>query len=163
MVKAEMENLNIGLSDKVREQIASLLFKLLSDEFVVYVKARNYHWNVVGPNFKELHEFFQKIYEELNDEIDEIAERIRALGLKVPANMKNFLSETNLTETTEFLSDKQMLESLLNDYESIIKNLREYISVASSNKDEGTANFLSDMIESKEKTAWMLRASLENH
>ncbi len=161
MIRLDTENLEIGLSEKAREQISSLLFKLLSDEFVTYVKARNYHWNVVGPHFKELHEFFQKIYEELNDEIDEIAERIRTLGIKVPANMKNFLNETNLTETDEFLSDKEMLKSLLTDYESTIRNIREYIPIASQNKDEGTVNFLSGLIEKKEKTAWMIRATIE--
>ncbi|MFN4245516.1 MAG: Dps family protein [Brevinematia bacterium] len=161
MTKVEIENLDTGLSEKVREQISSILFKLLSDEFVTYVKARNYHWNIVGPHFKELHEFFQKIYEELNDEIDEIAERIRALGLKVPATMKNFLNETTLTETNDFLKDEDMLKSLLNDYEATIKNIREYISIASSNKDEATANYLSDLIQKKEKTAWMIRSTIE--
>lgn len=161
MVKVDVEKMDVGLSEKVREQIAGLLFKVLSDDFVVYVKARNYHWNVVGPHFKELHEFFQKVYEQIFEEIDDVAERIRALGLKVPASMKNFLSETKLSETSEFLTDRQMLESLLADYESMIRDIREYVGIASSNKDEATANFLAEILEKKEKTAWMIRATLE--
>ncbi|MCX8029253.1 MAG: DNA starvation/stationary phase protection protein [Brevinematales bacterium] len=161
MIKVDVEKIDTGLSEKVREQISSLLFKLLSDEFVLYVKARNYHWNVVGPHFKELHEFFQKIYEEIFEEIDDIAERIRALGLKVPASLKNFLSETKLEENNEFITDKQMLENLLKDHEIIIKDIRKYIEISSSNKDEATTNFLAGILEKKEKIAWMIRATLE--
>lgn len=161
MIKSDLENINIGLTDKAREEITSLLFKLLSDDFVIYVKARNYHWNVVGKDFLQLHEFFKQIYEDLEDEIDDVAERIRALGRKVPATMKNFLETTDLNETEEFISDKQMLENLLNDYETSIKNIRTFISTASSVGDEGTANFLAELIEKKEKTAWMIRSILE--
>ncbi len=161
MMKVELENINIGLSDKAREEVTLLLFKLLSDDFVIYVKARNYHWNVVGKDFLVLHEFFQKIYEDLNNEIDDVAERIRALGKKVPATMKKFLETTDLNETNDFISDKEMLENLLNDYEASIKNIRTYISTISSIGDEGTANFLTDLMEKKEKTAWMIRAMLE--
>lgn len=160
-MKADLENINIGLSEKAREEVTALLFKLLSDDFVIYVKARNYHWNVVGKDFLVLHEFFKKIYEDLEEEIDEVAERIRTLGKKVPATMKKFLETTDLSETSEFISDKQMLENLLNDYEVLIKNIRTYISTVSSIGDEGTANFLTDLLEKKEKTAWMIRAMLE--
>jgi starvation-inducible DNA-binding protein len=161
MFKTEVENVNIGLSEQVRREIADNLFKLLSDTFVLYVKALNYHWNVVGTNFTVLHEFFQKIYEELNNEIDDIAERIRALGFKVPATLKNFLSESKIEETNEFLSDKEMIRSLLDGYEKIINDLRGYMALASQNKDESTASLLSDLIKRKEKVAWMLRALLE--
>ncbi len=161
-MSVKYENLNIGLDPESRQKIVNYLYSFLSNQFVLYVKSRNYHWNVVGINFRELHEFFKEIYEDLDEIIDDVAERIRSLGFFVPASMESFLKAATLHENhNEKISDREMLQDLLNDIETDIKDLRNIIDLSSKLGDEGTANFLTDILEKKEKTAWMIRASLE--
>jgi starvation-inducible DNA-binding protein len=153
---------NIGISEKNLEEVIKILSTLLADEYVLYTKARNYHWNVVGPQFNELHKFFQSIYEELNDYIDDIAERIRSLGGWSVATLSEFLQLTRLKEHPgEYPEARKMIENLLNDYEAVIRTLREdIVKVGEEYKDLGTADFLTELMEKHEKTAWMLRSFL---
>lgn len=153
---------NLGLSSKSRETVVALLQRLLADEHVLYVKTRNFHWNVTGLHFGQLHVLFEKQYDELAERIDEIAERIRSLGGMAPGSMKEFLKLSRLDEQPGGkLEAEKMIASLLSDHESLVRYLRESIEVADKAGDSGTNDFLTSLLEDHEKTAWMLRAHLE--
>lgn len=153
---------NIGITEQNLEGVIKTLSILLADEYVLYTKARNYHWNVVGMQFNDLHKFFQTLYEELNEYVDDVAERIRTLGGKSVATLKEFLELTRLKEHPgEYPDAKTMLSNLLTDYETIIRNLRnDIVTVGEKYQDLGTADFLTELMEKHEKTAWMLRSFL---
>jgi starvation-inducible DNA-binding protein len=152
-----MEN-PLGIDKKEAEETISILKLILSDEFVLYVKARNYHWNVVGINFVELHKFFEKIYEEINEFIDDIAERIRTLGGYPPSTLREFLELAEIKEHPGVYPPPQtMIKNLLYDHELIIRKIRENVDRV----DAGTADLLTEILRSHEKTAWILRSLLE--
>ena len=151
----------IGLADKARKTLVDVLNRLLADEFVLYVKTRNFHWNVAGPNFSELHKFFEAQYEALDDTIDAVAERARALDGMAAGSMTDYLKLTRLTEASSHLSAPEMLRALLADHEQVIRQLRDDIEVADDVDDVGTEDFLTGLMEAHEKTAWMLRACLK--
>jgi starvation-inducible DNA-binding protein len=152
-----------GLSDKARETLGKTLNALLADAHVLYVKTRNYHWNVTGPHFNDLHKVFEAQYDALAEEIDEIAERGRALGVKAEATLADFLKRARLKEHPGDHPDaKAMILSLLSDHETFARQLRADIAVAEENDDPATADFLTGLVEAHEKTAWMLRATLED-
>lgn len=151
-----------GLSDKARDVLGRILNDLLADAHVLYVKTRNYHWNVTGPHFHDLHKAFEGQYEALEGEIDEIAERARALGVKAEATLADFLKRARLKERPGDHPDaKAMLTGLLSDHETLARQLRKDIGAAEKNGDPGTADFLTGLLEAHEKTAWMLRATLD--
>jgi len=152
----------IGISDTHREGAARILAPLLADEYVLYTKARNYHWNVVGPQFNDLHKFFEAQYGELDDIVDEVAERDRALGNRAVGTLAEFLEETRLKEEPGAAPDaRQMIANLLADHEAIIRTLRTDLETAASDlEDLGTSDFLTGLMEKHEKMAWMLRAVL---
>jgi starvation-inducible DNA-binding protein len=154
--------INIGIEAKSREKIIKILNVLLADEFVLYLKTRNYHWNVKGINFKELHGLFQEQYKQLDDYIDDIAERVRQLGGLSVATLTEYNKLATLKETTtKELEAKIMLKNLLADHESIIRSLRKSVDdITEKLGDAGTADFLTGLMEGHEKKAWMLRASL---
>jgi starvation-inducible DNA-binding protein len=155
---------NIGLSDNNRRAVVEILQPHLADLHVLYVKTRNYHWNVVGSRFQPLHEVFEEQYDTLEETIDAVAERIRALGEKAPGSMTEFLAMARLKEEPagNFPTADAMLQNLLADHEAIIRQLREDIRTTDEKYgDTGTADFLTGLIEGHEKTAWMLRAFLE--
>ncbi|MEW6588688.1 MAG: Dps family protein [Thermoproteota archaeon] len=156
-----MNGINIGIADKQRKAVVGLLAKLLADEYVLYTKTRNYHWNVVGPHFNDLHKFFESQYGAIDSDIDEIAERIRSLGEKTPATLTEFVKNATIKEHPEFPPADKMVSNLVADHESIIRTLREGISTCEQNNDAGTADFLTGLMEKHEKTAWMLRSVLE--
>lgn len=154
---------NIGLNNKNRDAVVDILNRLLSDEYVLYTKTRNYHWNVVGPQFNDLHKFFEAQYDELNDIVDEVAERARSLGGPSLGTLKEFLQQTRLKEHPgEYPNAQKMLQNLLADHEAIIRVLREdLVTVGEKYGDAGTNDFLTGLMEQHEKMAWMLRAFLE--
>lgn len=153
---------HLGLPDKSRATVLALLGRLLADEHVLYVKSRNFHWNVTGPDFGPLHALFETHYDALAETIDEIAERIRSLGGVAPGSMKEFLKLTRLDEQPgSKLAPEKMLTELLADHESVIRSLRDDIETAAAAGDAGTNDFLVGVLEAHEKTAWMLRAHLE--
>lgn len=154
---------NIGIDEKNRAAVAALLNKLLADEFLLYTKSLNFHWNVVGPHFPELHAFFKSVYEELFTVCDDVAERVRAMGFPAYGSLQEFSSNSRLTDQAgKIIPDQEMLHALLLDHESIIRTIRTDITSCSKTySDEGTANFLTDLMEKHEKTAWMIRVSLE--
>lgn len=153
---------DIGIKDQDSKVVAGVLNKLLADENVLYTKARNAHWNVEGPDFHAKHLFFESLYSELAEIIDEVAERVRSIGHYAVGSMKEFLELTQLTETKYKKNDSQgFISELLNDYESLIISLREDIKTAEDSNDAGTEDFLVGLLEKHEKTAWMLRAHLK--
>lgn len=153
---------NIGIKDANRQSVTNALSKLLADEFVLYTKTRNAHWNVEGADFYDKHKFFESQYEELDEIMDSVAERIRQLGHYAPATLKEFLKLTHLSEKGFEKNDsKTYIKELLEDHESIIIFLRENITPFSEKYgDLGTSDFITGLMEQHEKAAWFLRAHL---
>ena len=156
-------NPNLGINDKDRAGVVKILNALLADEYVLYTKTRNYHWNVVGPQFNDLHKFFQAQYEELDDFVDDVAERIRQLGGRSPGTLAEFTKAARLKERPgQRPNARAMLTALLTDHEAVITTLRADLATAMDKfSDAGTSDFLTGLMEKHEKMAWMLRAFLE--
>jgi len=154
---------NIGLSDQERKGVVDILNVLLADEYVLYTNTRNYHWNVVGPQFHDLHKFLESQYEELNEVVDEVAERVRALGGTALGSLTEFLRLTRLKEHPgQSVEVSEMVKNLLMSHEAIIQSLRvDLDGSAEKFHDIGTSDFLTGLMEQHEKMAWMLRALLE--
>jgi starvation-inducible DNA-binding protein len=152
---------NIGIPEKHLATIALELNKLLADEHVLYVKTRNFHWNIEGENFMEMHKFYESQYEELAEMIDEVAERIRTLGHYAEGRMKDFLEIARLAEVEYTNDQKKQLQFLLDDHETIIRLIRQQATAfADEHKDQGTADFVTGIMEKHEKMAWMIRSYL---
>jgi starvation-inducible DNA-binding protein len=154
---------NIGLLEEQREGVVAILNTLLADEYLLYTKTRNYHWNVVGPQFNDLHKFFEAQYNELNEIVDDVAERGRALGGHACGTMAEFLKSTRLQEESGVYPEaRQMIANLLADHEAVIGHLRiDLETCVERYHDAGTNDFLTGLMEQHEKMAWMLRAFLE--
>jgi len=154
---------NIALGDEQRQGVVEILSRLLADEYLLYTKTRNYHWNVVGLQFHDLHKLFEAQYEELDDDVDDVAERIRAVGAPSPGTLAEFVKQAHLTEQPgQVPAAKDMIAALLADHEALTRTLRSDVeTTASKLGDAGTSDFLTGLMEKHEKTAWMLRAMLE--
>lgn len=154
--------INIGISEEDRRSVLAILNKLLADEFVLYTKTRNYHWNVTGLHFYPLHKLFEEQYEALDDIIDDVAERSRAIGGKALGTLDEYVKATRLTEEPSVYPNSQtMISNLLSDHETIAQELRKDIQTCSEHNDNGTEDFLVGLLEQHEKMAWFLRAHLE--
>ncbi len=153
----------IGIKPANTAEIAHSLNILLADEHVLYVKTRRAHWNVEGPDFYAMHKFFAKQYRHLEAIIDDVAERIRAIGHYAEGTMAGFLKETHLSENNIQKNDSNtFIKVLLEDHESIIILLRENVEPFLDKwKDAGTSDFITALLEKHEKMAWMLRAHLK--
>ena len=152
----------IGLDDASRRGVAAILNRLLADEYLLCTKTRNFHWNVSGPLFSELHGFFERQYEELDSLIDEVAERVRALGETPIASLAQFLEHTRLKESAGPKPSPDMIGELLADHEAIIRQLRRDIDQTDNEyHDSGNQDMLTGWMEQHEKMAWMLRSMLE--
>lgn len=153
---------NIGISPAHLAEVAHSLSKILADEYVLYTKTRKAHWNIEGPDFYNKHKFFEEQYTQLEEIVDEVAERIRKLGHYAPATLKQFLALTHLTEDDRGKNDAiTYIKALLADHESILIHLRENINnYASALKDAGTSDYITGLMETHETMAWMLRAHL---
>lgn len=151
---------NIDIADHDRTAVVEILNRLLSDEYILLTKTRNYHWNVTGPQFNDLHTFFESQYDALNEAVDEVAERARQLGGRAFGTLAEFAKAARLAEQPGAApAAKDMLASLLADHETVIRSLRGDIGpVADRYKDVGTSDFLTGLLEKHEKMAWMLRA-----
>lgn len=153
----------IGITAAHLAKGAEILNRFLADEFLLYVKTRNAHWNVEGADFYEKHKFFESQYEALDEIMDDVAERIRSLGHYAAAAMKCYLELTHLTEQSRKKNDSAgFITELLADHESIIIRLRENINhFANDLHDAGTSDFITGLVETHEKMAWQLRAHLK--
>jgi starvation-inducible DNA-binding protein len=153
---------DIGVKDDARKKIVETLNMRLSDEYVLYTKTRKYHWNVIGPRFHQLHEFFKEQYEILDEMIDEIAERARQLGGKSLGTLEEFARNSSVNEEPGQNPDAQkMISNLLKDHEIVIKTLRKNADEAEELEDMVTNDFFLEAAQKHEKMAWMLRAHLE--
>jgi starvation-inducible DNA-binding protein len=154
---------DIGIKPANTAEVAQSLNTLLADEHVLYIKTRNAHWNVEGPDFLTVHRFFEEQYKQLEQIIDEVAERVRTIGHYAEATLAGFLKETHLTEETSGKNNSaDFMKSLLADHESIIILLRQNIDrIADEWKDAGTSDFITGLMETHEKMAWMLRTHLK--
>jgi starvation-inducible DNA-binding protein len=153
---------DIGITDNNLLKSTELLSVILADEMLLYIKTRKFHWNVSGNSFMELHKLFQVQYTELEETIDEVAERINKLGSPTIGTLKEFSSLTRLKESPDkYPSQKEMIKELLSDHESIIMELRKDITESSAkSKDAGTIDFITGIMEQHETTAWVLRRYL---
>ena len=154
----------IGITTKDLKKSVDLLSTILADEMTLYVKTRKFHWNVSGESFMELHKLFQSQYTELEEVIDEVAERINKLGSKTIGTMKEFAAITRLKESPDLCilhRKKDMIAELLNNHQSVIIELRKDIDICTeSNHDAGTTDFLTGIMQQHETIAWILRRYL---
>jgi len=157
-----MMKANIGITQKNLTAVTDLLGVVLADAIVLYTKTRKFHWNVAGNSFMELHKLFENQYKQLEEAIDEIAERINKLGFKTPGTMAEFLKATSLKEAPgKYPNQKEMISELLKDHEEVIIKLRKAIDQCDEEfKDAGTTDFLTGLMLDHETIAWTLRRYL---
>ena len=152
---------NIGISEENRAAIAKGLSHLLADSYTLYLKTHNYHWNVTGPMFNTLHLMFENQYTELATAVDEIAERIRALGFPAPGSYAAFSALSSIEEATGSPSAEEMIKQLVEGQEAVVRTARGIFPLADDASDEPTADLLTQRMQVHEKTAWMLRSLLK--
>ena len=145
-----------GMSEKGRGQIAQKIQHLLADTYAVYLKTQNFHWNVKGAHFFSLHILFEKQYSEMADAIDEIAERIQALGFYVEGSFSTFQKQSCIKEEKKSVKAKKMIEQLLAEHEVVICCARQIAALAESEGDQATVDLMARRLGAHEKFAWML-------
>lgn len=144
------------------EELIQTLRRYLADSFIFYVKAQNYHWNIEGKDFPQYHDFFGKLYSEVQSSIDTTAEEIRALGEYSPGSLKRFIDLSQLTEeVTVPQSLRTMLDNLYKDNNSIVTNLSMAFKLADNLDQQGVADYIAGRIDAHKKHAWMLRSSIK--
>ncbi len=153
--------MNIGIDKNNRKMVVDALSRILADSIILSLKTRNYHWNVTGPNFAQLHALFEKIYEALDEGGDSIAERIRALGYKSPGSYVEFITMSVLREEIDSPDHMDMIHSLVLDIEHLIRRIDEVKDVAMMGKDDASADLMIEQLRSLGKFSWMLRSHLE--
>ncbi|MBE9112960.1 DNA starvation/stationary phase protection protein [Nodosilinea sp. LEGE 07298] len=156
-------SINIGLSDQQRQGVVDILNKVLADAYLLLIKTKKYHWDVIGPQFRSLHELWEEQYEALTANIDAIAERVRMLNGYPLGTADGFLKHASLKEHAGDLPRaSEMVQRLVVDHEQIIRNLRGFVDQTSEEfHDEGTSDFLTGLMEEHEGMAWMLRSFVE--
>ena len=153
-------DIHSGITQDARQLLAGALSRLLADTYALYLKTQNFHWNVTAHEFFSYHIMFEKQYEELADAIDEIAERIRALGFYVDASFSAFSQLTQLSQDEKLLTAKDMLQTLLKGHEHVIREARKLSEEAEKGRDAGTVDLMGRRLNVHEKMAWMLRSHL---
>ena len=154
-------HMDIGLSAEDRARIVESLSTVLADAYMLYLKTHNFHWNVTGPMFSTLHVMFEEQYTEQWNALDDIAERIRALGHFAPATSRRYAELSNIKEEADVLSAKDMIRQLVDGNETLVRTLRAGVKIADELDDFPTADMLTTRMEVHEKNAWMLRSFLE--
>ncbi|MBL4854074.1 MAG: DNA starvation/stationary phase protection protein [Robiginitomaculum sp.] len=152
-------DINIGIAKKDRARSAEALSRLLADTYTLYLKTHGYHWNVEGPHFQSLHIQFMEQYTEMWTAVDELAERIRALGHKAPGSYAEFVALATIQEETGHPNWQEMVRTLAQGHEQVAKTAREVLRIAEDISDDATADVVTPRITLHEKTAWMLRAT----
>lgn len=153
---------NIGISEASRQTIAGQLARLLADTYTLYLKTHNYHWNVTGPMFNTLHLMTEDQYTELALAVDQIAERIRALGVRAPASYAEFAKLATVTESNGKENAEEMIRQLVEGQEAVVRTARESLPAAEEANDQTTLDLLTQRMQVHEKTAWMMRSMLES-
>jgi starvation-inducible DNA-binding protein len=154
-------NVNIGIDDEHREQIAGSLSKVLADSYTLYLKTHNFHWNVTGPMFQTLHLMFEAHYNELALAVDAVAERIRALGFPAPGTYRQFAALSSIKEEDSVPKAQEMIKLLVEGHEAVARTARSAFTIADGANDQPTCDLLTQRLQIHEKTAWMLRSLLE--
>lgn len=153
-----MKKIDIGINETDREQVAEGLSRLLADSYTLYLQTHNFHWNVTGPRFRDLHLMFEEHYTELATAVDDIAERIRTLGVAAPGTYSAFAKLSAVKEVDGVPSAEEMVDILRTGHEQVVRTSREVLKMAQEADDESTTALVSDRMRIHEKTAWMLRA-----
>jgi starvation-inducible DNA-binding protein len=154
----QLEKVDIGIDANARGDIAEGLKRILADSYTLYLQTHNFHWNVTGPQFRELHLMFEEHYTELAVAVDDIAERIRTLGVVAPGTYKAFAALSAIEEVDDIPAAEEMVAILTRGHEQVVKTCRAALKVAQEADDESSAALISDRMRVHEKTAWMLRA-----
>ena len=154
-------SINIGMSDSDRAKIAEGLSALLADSYTLYMMTHNFHWNVTGPRFNDLHNMFMGQYTEQWNALDTIAERIRALGHPAPGTYKEFVKLASIKEIDGVPKAADMVRHLMEAQEATARTARKLFPVVDAANDQPTADLLTQRMEVHEKNAWMLRVLLE--
>jgi starvation-inducible DNA-binding protein len=152
--------INTGIPEEERKKVAEGLSRLLADSYTLYLKTHNFHWNVTGPMFQSLHAMFELHYTELATAVDEIAERIRALGEPAPGSYAAFARLSTISEAEGVPEASEMVRQLVEGHEAVAKTARAVLPIAGEGKDEVTIGLLADRLAVHEKTAWMLRSMI---
>lgn len=158
-----MRKINIGLTEEQRAGVVELLNRDIADAYLVLIKTKKFHWDVVGPQFRSLHQIWEEHYEALTENIDAMAERVRALGGFPVGTAQGFLEKASVKEQLHNIPlATEMVAQLVDDHELIIRNLRDHVDQCDENfHDQGTADFLTGLMEQHEEMAWMLRSFIE--
>ncbi|MDZ8055300.1 MAG: Dps family protein [Aulosira sp. ZfuVER01] len=158
-----MPKINIGLTEQQRQGVINLLNQDLADSYVLLVRTKKYHWDIVGPQFRTLHQLWEEHYEKLTVNIDAIAERVRTLGGYPVGTMEGFLKIATIKEKAgQVPTATGMVAQLVEDHEQVIRNLRDHVDRSGEEfHDQGTADFLTGLMEEHEQMAWMLRSFIE--
>ena len=159
--KSRSAPIDIGISEKDRRNIADGLARLLADNYSLYLKTHNFHWNVTGPMFQTLHIMFMEQYNELWIALDQIAERIRALGFPAPGTNSEFARLTSIAETPGVPEAREMVRLLVQVHEAVARTARKIFPAVEKANDQPTMDLLTQRLQVHEKTAWMLRSLLE--
>lgn len=152
--------IDIGIKEEDRLNIAEGLKALLANSYTLYLQTHNFHWNVTGPRFRELHLMFEEQYTELATAVDEIAERIRTLGVLAPGTYAEFARLSSVEEVEGEIEAETMIQLLKQAHEQVVTSCRQVLSVAQRADDESSVALISDRMRIHEKTAWMLRSLL---
>ncbi len=152
--------IDIGITEQDRAAIAEGLSRLLADTYTLYLKTHNFHWNVTGPMFNTLHTMFETQYTELAVAVDDIAERIRALGFPAPGTYAAYSKLSSIKEQEGIPSADEMIKLLVEGQEAVVRTARGIFPLLEKVSDEPTADLLTQRMQIHEKTAWMLRSLL---
>jgi starvation-inducible DNA-binding protein len=153
-------DIDIGIGEKERKDIADGLSKVLADTYTLYLKTHNYHWNVTGPMFQTLHLMFETHYNELWLAVDLIAERIRALGFPAPGTYAEFTRLASIKEEPGIPPAEEMIRNIVKGHEAVVRISRAVFAIADKSSDQPTLDLLTQRMQVHEKTAWMLRSML---
>ncbi len=155
------EQIDIGINQQDRTKVAEGLKRLLADSYTLYLQTHNFHWNVSGPRFRDLHLMFEEHYTELATAVDEIAERIRTLGVAAPGTYKSFTELSSIKEVEGVPDAQEMVRILNHSHEQVVLTCRDVLKLAEDAEDESTTALVGDRMTIHEKTAWMLRMMAE--
>lgn len=158
-----MRKINIGLTEEQRAGVTELLNRDVADAYLLLIKTKKFHWDVVGPQFRSLHQLWEEHYQALTTNIDAMAERVRTLGGFPVGTAEGFLKYASIKEQANTIPlATEMVSQLVDDHELIIRNLRDHVDQCSEQfHDQGTADFLTGLMEQHEEMAWMLRSFIE--
>jgi starvation-inducible DNA-binding protein len=153
--------IDIGIEPNARREIVAGLERVLADTYTLYLQTHNFHWNVTGPQFNDLHAMFMTQYTELWAAVDLVAERIRALGSFAPGSYRDFARLTRIRDVDGVPAAMDMVRTLVEGHETVIRTAREALPAADGANDQATIDLLTQRLQIHEKTAWMLRSLLE--